>query len=182
MKYVLIHGTLWNPNENWFPWLKQHLEEQWHKVFVPHFPTPENQTIKAWCEVLRKEASFEFDQDTVIIGHSLWALYILHILNSQRKNPIHHAVLISGFSSKLGNETFDTLNQDFLTDSFDRSLIKQNANRITLFHGTNDPYVPIEQAKILEEKLDAELYPIEHWWHLNEAAWYREFPKLLEVL
>ena len=71
MKIVIIHGTLGNSKRNWFPWLKDILEKQGHQVWTPDLPTPNNQTPDHRCEELQKQVPFIFDQDTVLIGHSL---------------------------------------------------------------------------------------------------------------
>jgi len=181
MKYILIHGTMWNPEENRFPRLKGKLEETWNDVYVPSFPTPEGQTIENWCKAMREQVPFAFDEETVLVGHSLWALYILHLLDRERVVPIHHAVLVSWFTTLLGNEEFDELNKDFYRKDFDRERIKTNAKKISIFHGDDDPYVPIEQAKDLEKRLWSELHLIKNGWHLNEAAWYREFQELWDI-
>ncbi|MBI5073039.1 hypothetical protein HZA99_04435 [Candidatus Woesearchaeota archaeon] len=45
MKYaIIVHGTDGHPQENWFPWLKEKLKLYGYEVFVPQFPTPQNQT------------------------------------------------------------------------------------------------------------------------------------------
>jgi hypothetical protein len=46
MKFFIIHGTCGEPDGNWFPWLKQKLEEQGHEVVVPDFPGIENQSLE----------------------------------------------------------------------------------------------------------------------------------------
>ena len=51
MKFFIIHGSYGNPNENWFPWLKKELEKEGCIVFIPEFPTPENQSLKNWMEI-----------------------------------------------------------------------------------------------------------------------------------
>jgi len=48
----IFHGVNGSPEENWFPWLKGKLEADGHKVFVPQFPTPKNQTLDNWLKVL----------------------------------------------------------------------------------------------------------------------------------
>jgi len=37
MKSFIIHGTYGKPEENWFTWLKENLEERGHEVIVPSF-------------------------------------------------------------------------------------------------------------------------------------------------
>ncbi len=43
----IFHGSSGYPEENWFPWLKQKLEDKGLEVFVPKFPTPEGQSFEA---------------------------------------------------------------------------------------------------------------------------------------
>jgi len=95
MKYVIIHGTFGNPDENRFPWLRNELEKKGHDVWTPKFSTPEQQTPEVWCAELQQQAPFAFDRETVLIGHSLGATYLLHILDMQRKEAIHKAVFVS---------------------------------------------------------------------------------------
>lgn len=157
------------------------MEALWHKVYTPVFPTPENQTLESWCEVLQKD-TFMFDSETVLIGHSLWALYILHILDMERKAPIRKAILVSWFTWELEIEQFDDLNRPFLKDDFEWDRLKSNAQEYVVFHGSDDPYVPMHHAQNLTQKLWAELIMINGGGHLNESSGYTEFGELLEVL
>ena len=182
MKYVIIHGTLGNPNENRFPRLKKYLEEKEHQVRVPHFPTPENQKPEIRCDKLRNQVPFVFDSNTILIGHSLGAVYILDILDRERKEPIKKAILVSGFLNALGNETFDTLNAPFIKENYNRNQIKQNAEEIIILHGDNDPYVPLSEAQLLKNKTDWTLEVIPNWGHLNKAAGYTTFEEILKYL
>jgi len=46
-KILLIYGAGGNPQENWFPWLKEELKKEGHAVMIPQFPnTPEAQTVE----------------------------------------------------------------------------------------------------------------------------------------
>src|SRR3989338_1065148 len=76
---LIIHGTEGYPEENWFPWLKVQLEEAGYQVWVPQFPTPENQTPEKWFEVL-KSYEKNFNKDTILVGHSLGGAFLLRIL------------------------------------------------------------------------------------------------------
>ena len=48
----IFHGVGGHPEENWFPWLSKKLEALGCKVFIPQFPTPENQTLDNWLKIL----------------------------------------------------------------------------------------------------------------------------------
>lgn len=177
---VILHGTKGSPEGNWFPWLKQELEAKGCKVYVPRLPTPEGQSVRNWCKALDEQAP-RFDGDTILIGHSCGAAYLLHILEVLNE-PVAQSVFVSGFTEKLGNEEYDLLNATFVEHDFDWKKIKSNAWKITLFHGSDDPYVPLACAEKLAKSLGAALTVIENGGHLNAGSGYSEFPEILEVL
>lgn len=182
MKIVIIHGTFGTPEENRFPWVKHELKKLGHEVYVPKLPTPENQTPQSRCNELQRQVPFVFDQDTVLIGHSLWATYLLHILDRERTEAVKKTILVSWFAHLLGNETFDTINAPFLSDTFDRARIQQNAWVIHIFHGDNDPYVPMTEAEYLHKQLWGELHSIPQWGHLNASAGFTTFEEIVEEI
>ena len=182
MKIVIIHGAYGNPNENWFPWLKNELEKLGQEVFVPKFPTPENQTPENWCKVLQKDCPWEFGSDTILVGHSLGATYILNILNRERAESVKASFLVAGFTGDLGDPQFDNINHDFTHQDFDWDLIARTAGKITVIGGDNDPYVPKSEIENLARNLRVEPIFIENGGHLNAAAGYTEFPYLLNLI
>jgi predicted alpha/beta hydrolase family esterase len=88
MKVVIFHGTGGNPNGNWFPWLKNELEKLGVEVYVPKMPTPDNQSIKSWCKATQEQVPFTFGKDTILVGHSLGAVWVAEILSFDRSEPI----------------------------------------------------------------------------------------------
>ncbi|MDP2709508.1 MAG: alpha/beta hydrolase [bacterium] len=72
LNIFIFHGTEGHPKENWFPWLKEKLENIGHKVFVPQFPSPPvvSASAAAWFEVLKGYDQY-INEDTILIGHSL---------------------------------------------------------------------------------------------------------------
>ena len=96
----IFHGTEGNPEENWFPWLEQKLEEKGCKVFVPQFPSPPliPAKISEWSEVLKNYEQF-IDENTIIIGHSLGGVFALKVLE-KLKHPVR-AVFLTGTGNPL---------------------------------------------------------------------------------
>jgi len=182
MKYVIIHGTFGNPDENWFPWLKDKLVDLWHSVWIPKLPTPESQTVKHWCDALQEQVPFVFDEETILIWHSLGATYLLHILDKERDVRVKKTIFVSWFAEKLWNEKFDQANKDFIEKDFDRDRIKNNTEDVLIFHWDDDPYVPLEKAMLLHKKLWWKIKIIPNWWHLNEEAGFLEFNDLFTNL
>ena len=174
----MIHGAFGNPTENWFPWLKQKLEELNHEVIIPQFPTPENQSLDNWNKVF-DEYKNKIDENSIFVGHSLAPAFILSILEHVNM-PIKGSFFISGFLKLLGNETFDSINKTFVEKQFDWSKIKQNCEQFFIYHSDNDPYVPAECAHELANKLDVEARIIKNAGHFNESAGYIKFEKLFD--
>ena len=77
----VFHGTAGYPEENWFPWLKRKLEGINCKVIVPKFPTPENQTLENWLEILKKYEEF-YNGTTILVCHSLGGAFLLRVLEN----------------------------------------------------------------------------------------------------
>ncbi|NQV91525.1 serine hydrolase family protein [Candidatus Woesearchaeota archaeon] len=170
----IIHGAYGNPEENWFPWLKKKLEKLNHKVFVPKFPTPENQSLNSWQKVFR-EYEQEINEDSMFIGHSLGPAFILSLLE---KHKVKSAIFVSGFVGLLNNSTFDEINKTFTTKEFDFEKIKKNCKEFFIFHSDNDPYVPIGKAEEFANLLDTKLIIVKDAGHFNMES----SPEILEKI
>lgn len=177
---LLIHGAYGNPNENWMPWLKEELEKFGYEVIVPTFPTPENQNLENWLDVVTPYLT-KLNSESVLVGHSIGAVLLLSILE-KLNSPIQTTVFVSGFLHDLGNADFDKINGSFYDKDFDWRRIKENTQNIAVFHGDNDPYVPLKESKCLAKRLRTETKVIMGGGHLNESAGFREFPELLEKI
>ncbi len=102
MNFFIIHGTYGKANENWFPWLKKELEQE-TKVFVPDFPTPENQSLDKWMKLFDDNYLSKVNEDTIFIGHSLGSAFILSVLEKINKK-VKACYFVSGFIGLLNNE------------------------------------------------------------------------------
>ena len=174
----IIHGSYGNPQENWFPWLKQELEKVGCQVIIPHFPTPKKQSLQNWRKVFKSYEHY-LNEDSIIIGHSLGAAFLLTILE-QRNTPIRAAFFIAGFIGSLENPTFDKINNTFVNRSFRWEKIKKNCRRFTLFHADNDPYVSLFKAQELAAHLETAVTLVNGAGHFNTQAGYTTFPLLLQ--
>jgi uncharacterized protein len=177
---IIIHGSYGNPEENWFPWLKSELEKLGHTVFVPTFPTPENQSLNSWMKAFEKYKKY-LNKDSLVIGHSIGATFLLSIIE-QSNVSINSAFLVSGFIGSLNNPEFDKINKSFAEKKFDWKIIKNKCPNIFIFHSDNDPYVPLAKAKELSEHLDAKLTIVKNAGHFNKSAGYTEFELLLNEI
>lgn len=174
----IIHGTYGDPEENWFPWLKEELEKLDCKVFVPKFPTPENQSLENWLNVFEDYERY-LDESAIVVGHSLGPAFLLNLLE---KRFVKAAFFVSGFIGLLNNEEFDELNKTFTDKEFDWNKIKENCKEFFVFHSDNDPYVPLEKAEELAKNLGVELNIIKGAGHFNKDSGYIKFELLLEEI
>ena len=177
LKAVILHGTGGSPDENWFPWLKKELEASGVEVFVPRLPVGVEQNLENWNKAFTEQIPFELDGDTILIGHSNGAAFMLSLLNQHRKEPLLSSVFVSGFYQNLGGE-FEQFVKSFIDIDFDWSLIRKNAGKVLQLHGTDDPYVPMNSAEGLSRLLGSEVVKIDEGGHLNAAAGFLEFPEL----
>lgn len=176
----IIHGTGGSPEINWFPWLKQELEKLGCKVFVPRFPTPENQSLKSWLKVFDKCRKY-LDEDSIVVGHSLGPAFLLSVLENLN-HQIKAAFFVSGFIGFLNNPDFDGLNKTFVDKPFDWNKIRKNCKRFYIINSDNDTYVPLEKGRILAKNLGAELMVLKNAGHINQESGYTKFELILEMI
>ncbi|MDA3836537.1 MAG: alpha/beta hydrolase [Nanoarchaeota archaeon] len=177
-KVFIIHGAFGNPEENWIPWLKGELENLGHNVYVPEFPTPENQSLDNWNEVFEKDIGL-IDEDTIFVGHSLGPAFILDILE-RISVKVKGCFFVSGFLGFIGNEAFDSINKSFVDRNFDWGRIKSNCDKFVMYHSDNDPYLPFSYSEDLAKNLEVDVNIVPGAGHFNEDSGYVKFEKLLK--
>jgi len=180
----IIHGAYGNPEENWFSWLKAELEKVGCKVFVPKFPTPENQTLQNWLKVFEEYKQY-LDKDSIVVGHSLGPCFLLTILE-ELNHPIKAAFFVAGFTGgftgKYADPAFDEINKTFTEKPFNWAKIKQNCKKFYVFQADNDPYVPMDKGEDLAKNLNTEMIMVKDAGHFNEKAGYTKFELLLQKI
>ncbi len=103
-------------------------------------------------------------------------------MDRDRKENVAQSVFVSWVVGELGNYTFDKLNKPFFDKKFDRNNIKKNSGKVTIYHGDNDPYVPISHAEKFHKELWGKLKIIEQGGHLNSEAGFDSFEEILRVI
>jgi len=179
MNFFIFHGVYGYPEENWFPWLKAGLEKKGFEVIVPKFPTPLDQSLESWMRAISKYED-KIGDETVLIGHSLGAAFILDYLENTNKK-INAAYLVAGFFKLVGSP-YDEINKTFVDKQFDWGKIKSNCGKFYVVGSDNDEYIPTEVTKELAGKLGAELKIIRNGGHFNQKAGYTRFPFLMEQI
>jgi predicted alpha/beta hydrolase family esterase len=180
LNIFIIHGSFGTPNENWFPWLKKEISKQGVEVFIPQFPTPENQSLEKWLFSF-KEYEDKLNDQTIFVGHSLGPAFILNLL--QRISiKISSCYLVAPFVQLLNDPEFDTVNETFVTCKFDWENIKQHCKDFYVYYSDNDPYVPQEASLFVADKLNAKTTVLHNAGHINRSSGFEEFPFLLNEI
>jgi predicted alpha/beta hydrolase family esterase len=173
----IFHGTGGHPQENWFPWLKDELEQHNCQVIVPQFPTPKNQSPETWFEVLKKFEEF-ITPDTIFIGHSLGGAFLLRVLESI-KISIKASYIVSAPIGVLPIKNYQG-DKPFIGHPFDWMKIRDSSKKFYIFHSDNDPYVCLGNGQKLAEHLNVDLGFIPNAGHFNANAGYIHFEELRE--
>ena len=173
--FIIIHGTEGYPEKNWFPWLKDELLGLGYQVQVPQFPTPEGQTLDSWLDVFSR---CEINDDTIIIGHSVGAAFILSLAE---KYKFRAGFLVAGFCEPLGL-SIDNILSTFVEKQFNWQAIKANCPHFYQINSDNDEYVSIEKAKNLEACLGISMMLLKGAGHINQDSGYTKLDDLLSLI
>lgn len=173
---IIVHGLGGHPNENWFPWLKAELEKLKCQVFVPQFPTPENQGLDSWLRVFTDYERY-MGRGTILVGHSLGVAFILNLLEKYRAKA---AFLVAGYTGLLDNPMFDDLNKSITDRDFDWKAIRKNCDQFFVYCSDNDWAVPLKKAQEVANNLKAKPTILHKAGHINEGAGFKKFEKLLD--
>lgn len=176
--FIFFHGAYGSPKENWLPWLKSELEKMNCNIFIPKFPTPEGQSLSNWMKILNEYDEY-FNYDVILVGHSIGCTLILRKLEIL-ENPVKAVFLVSGWTGRLGNVSFDKINATFFEKPFDWNKIKKNSKNFFVYHSDNDPYVPLKLGKELAKNLNVKVVLVKGAGHFNEKAGYTKFPLIFE--
>jgi uncharacterized protein len=175
VNFFIFRGVCGHPKENWFDWLKTKLESLGHDVFIPQFPTPENQTLNKWLEILEGYKQ-HINEETILIGHSLGVPFTLNVIELHK---VRAAFLVAGYTGIAGNQ-FDESMKTFTQRKFNWEKIKGHCKIFQIFNADNDPFVPVEKGEELAKNLETNMILVKGAGHINTPAGYTQFELLLE--
>ncbi|HYN95116.1 MAG TPA: alpha/beta hydrolase [Pilimelia sp.] len=131
-KAIIFHGTGANPDVCWLPWLAGRLAGRGYAVETPHYPRLNAEPIATFLPTVL--ANHDFDEDTVLVGHSGGAALLLAILE-HIDVPVAQAVLVAGYATRP-----NTNPEPVLQDSYDWSAIRAHVRDLYFINSRQDPY------------------------------------------
>lgn len=170
--FVLLHGYTGSPEANFFPWLKKELENKGYKVSVPKLPDTNNPNIIEQIDYVLKNC--RFDENTVLLGHSLGSVIALKVLENLKK-PIKKLILAAGFvvpnnSDRPYVKTFNW--------KFDFDKIKNNTGDIHILKDLKDKVVREPAAAKVKEAIGGAIVEFEAQ---DEHICGKEEPEVLKA-
>ena len=196
MKFVLIHGAMGNPEENWFPYFKQSLEAFGQEVIIPRFPVdtwdeitengpkklPIKQNLANWLDIFEPIAKrFKKSEKLCFVGHSLGPLFILHAV-SRFDIQLDSAIFVTPFLDVLHRMwQIDHVNASFYKTDFDFKKLKERIPISYTLFSNNDPYVPLDSNKDFSSRLKSSSIEVCGAGHFNKEFGYTSFPLVIEL-
>jgi len=184
VRVFIIHGWEGSPDEGWFPWLKKKLEEKGIEVFVPSMPNPEEPDIDAWVGLLRDTVG-EINEETYFIGHSIGCQAIMRYL-AETEGKIGGIIFVAGWfhltPEVTEEEGAEEIAKPWLEKPIDVDKIKEKTTHIVAVFSDNDPYVPLDDAKIFEARLEAKIIMEKGKGHIGGEHNITELPVVFDEI
>jgi predicted alpha/beta hydrolase family esterase len=176
MKVIFIPGNGGGgPNDNWFPYLKKELEKLGVTVIASEFPDNIIARESYWIPFLKNQ--LQTDEQTVLVGHSSGAIAAMRFAETHQ---LLGSVLVGAYHSDLG------LPMEKQSGYFNRpwnwESIIQNQKWIIQFASLNDPWIPIEEARFVRDKLKTDYHEFIDQGHFGGDTNKLVFPELLDAL
>jgi len=167
IKVILIPGNGGAmPQDNWFPYAERELSRLGLAVINQQFPDAVLARAEYWLPFIKELGA---DHNTILVGHSSGAIAALRFAQT---NKILGSVLVSAYYTDLG------MDSEKQSGYFDRPwnwpAIKNNQQWIIQFAATDDPFIPIEEPRLLHQNLRTEYYEYSDQNHFG----YGDKPKL----
>lgn len=184
-RIFIIHGWSGSPNNDWVPWARSQLESKEYEVIAPEMPDTDNPRIEPWVNKL-KEVVNQSQKEDILIGHSIGCQTILRFLEKLKDDQKINKVIFVAPWFKLKDLSGPAeweIAKSWLETPIDFSKVKTKANQFISIFSNNDPYVPLEENKILfKDQLNSQILTLNNRGHFTEKDGSRKLPEFLELL
>ncbi|MEK7192346.1 MAG: alpha/beta hydrolase [Patescibacteria group bacterium] len=185
MKRVfIIHGWGGNPNEGWFPWLKNELGKRGFSVAVPAMPNSDEPKIETWIPFLSKTVG-KPDQQTYFVGHSIGCQTIIRYLQTlPSETKIGGAVFVAGWYNlrSLETEKEKRIAGPWVNEPRDDKKIREIVNKAIAIFSDNDPFVISENQLSWKERVGAKIIVERGKGHFGGSDGVTELPSALDAV
>ncbi len=182
LEFVIIHGSNDQPlnnisQKNWFPWLKQNLENKGYTTILPELSNNHAPDYEVWKQDFERQVG-NLNSNSVVIAHSAGGAFIVRYL-SEKLVPIRKLILMSPSHTKTADNSRlnDLLN--FQINPKLQSLI----GSVIVATSDNEPEYRHENVDFYLSQLGGSKKIFEGLGHFCKSDMGRvEFPEILELL
>ena len=173
MKVLLLHGWGGSCSPHWQSWLAAEIAKDYGTVSFLRFSNFDNPDLNAWKSELKKE--LKVFQPDVVICHSLANTLWFHICNDEDIEIVQKLYLVAPPS--LGCEIEEL--KSFFPVKIPEDI---KAKETLLITSTNDPYMGVDEANKLQNKLNVPMEMLKDAGHINADSGFGEWPWILKNL
>ena len=177
IKVILIHGNGGGKaTDHWFPYIKTELEKLGLNVIARNFPDSILAREKIWLSFLKN--NLQADENSILVGHSSGAVAAMRFAQS---NKILGSILVGACYTDLGDET--EMKSNYYNHPWEWEKIRENQKWIVQFVSTDDPYIPITEARFIKDNLKTEYFEYMDQGHFGTDQMEKlEFPEIVNIL
>lgn len=190
---LLIDWYNWDWTSNWFPYIKNKLEQSWYIVYSPKLPNTNKPNAEENIKFLEEYANL-LDENSLIITHSLWAKTLEIMLSNydiKVDNIIMVAPVFDWFESMISPENIEILTwwdnaikayiSEYMSYETKENIIKLSSNKQKVLLSKDDIYINFESAKNHYSSFD--IIEFEDKNHFSKSAWWiTKLPELLDMI
>ncbi len=175
LKVILIHGNGGGSSKShWFPYMENELKKLGLIVVVRDFPDPIFAREKYWIPFLEK---LKTNENSILIGHSSGAVAAMRFAET---HTILGSILVGACYTDLNDE--EERKSGYYNRPWKWQNIKKNQEWIVQFASSDDPYIPIQEARYIHEKLNTEYYEYNNQGHFTTDSGRDKFPEIIKVI
>lgn len=176
MKVIFIPGNGGgSPKDNWFPYVKQELEKLGVEVIASEFPDNQLARESYWIPFLKD--NLHAGEDTILVGHSSGAIAAMRFAEN---NQLLGSVLVGTYHTDLGMST--EKESGYFNRPWNWEAIMRNQKWIIQFASIDDPWIPVAEARFVQNKLQSEYHEFQDLGHFGGDYKKLVFPELVEAI
>lgn len=176
MKVVLIPGMGCTPvaESNWYAWFAKEMESRPSvECVLRDFPDPHKCRDTIWLPFAK--SLIDDPADTIVVGHSSGAACAMRML--EQKPGLKACILVAAAHTDLGDD--GERESGYFNRPWDWEAIKQGADNIVIFHGTDDNLIPVKEARYIAQQLGSSA---EYQEMARKSHFWKPWPELLSVV
>ena len=186
-KVVLVHGWGGSPDsEPWFKKLKEGCNNKGIKIVALEMPDSDSPKMSEWVSKL-KESVNDLNDKICFVGHSMGCQTIIRYLSEIDDAVKVGKVVFVAPWTKLDKKSIEEEREEsvkivksWIDIPIDFEKARKHLTKVLAIFSNNDPYVPLSEMKIFEEKLGAKVILENGEEHFNETKEIKEIMEFLE--